>query len=85
MYSDPAHTQAISQAALDVVAHKHETLREHFRWPGERLVGARSRPGPDDGPAVPGGWSPDRGPLAAATVVTGLAAARGEHPRGAQL
>jgi hypothetical protein len=30
MYSDPAHTQAMSQAALDVVAHKHETLREHF-------------------------------------------------------
>ena len=29
MHSDPAHTQAMSQAALDVVAHKHETLPEH--------------------------------------------------------
>ena len=38
MYTDPAHTRAMSQAALDVVAAKHEAFRNELFASGE-LVG----------------------------------------------
>jgi hypothetical protein len=40
MYADPAHTQAMTQSDLDVVARKHETLRDELTESGELAGGA---------------------------------------------
>jgi hypothetical protein len=40
MYTDPAHTRAMSKADLDVVARKHERLRNELTESGELLSGA---------------------------------------------
>jgi hypothetical protein len=40
MYADPAHTRAMSPAELDVVARKHEALRDELTRSGELLSGA---------------------------------------------
>jgi hypothetical protein len=40
MYTDPAHTRAMSRSDLDVVARKHERLRNELTESGELLSGA---------------------------------------------
>jgi hypothetical protein len=40
MFADPAHTRAMSESALDVVARKHATLREELTESGELLGGS---------------------------------------------
>lgn len=40
MYADPAHTQAMSKSAVDVVLRKHEALREELTASGELTGGA---------------------------------------------
>lgn len=42
MYADPAHTQAMSKSAVDVVLRKHEALREELTASGELTGGAGS-------------------------------------------
>jgi len=40
MYTDPAHTRAMSEAELGVVMRKHEALRDELAASGELLNGA---------------------------------------------
>jgi hypothetical protein len=40
MFADPAHTRAMSESALDVVARKHAMLREELTESGELLGGS---------------------------------------------
>jgi hypothetical protein len=40
MYADPEHTRAMSESALEVVARKHEALRDELRSSGELAGGA---------------------------------------------
>jgi hypothetical protein len=40
MYTDPAHTRAMTEADLDVVMRKHERLRDELTASGELLNGA---------------------------------------------
>lgn len=40
MYSDPAHTRAMSRSDLDLVARKHDALRHELTQSGELLNGA---------------------------------------------
>ena len=40
MYTDPAHTRAMSEAELGIVRHKHEALRNELTESGELLNGA---------------------------------------------
>lgn len=40
MYADPVHTRAMTRADLDIVARKHEALRDELARSGELLNGA---------------------------------------------
>ena len=52
MFADPAHTRAMTESALDVVARKHATLREELTESGELLsCDGAAKQGPD-GPSV---------------------------------
>jgi hypothetical protein len=70
MYADPAHTQAMSESAVEVVLRKHEALRAELHESGE-LVGGAGLALPHETSLVrlgPGGvvWRP--GPLVPETV-----------------
>jgi hypothetical protein len=70
MYADPAHTRAMSEAALDVVARKHEGLREELTGSGE-LVGGAGLALPDETTVLRLGHDgvvAGQGPLVAETI-----------------
>jgi hypothetical protein len=66
MYTDPAHTRAMSQADLDAVLGKHAALRAELTASGE-LVGGAGLALPDETTVLrlgPGGVATTGGPLA---------------------
>lgn len=70
MYADPEHTRAMSEAELDVIARKHETLRNELTESGE-LVGGAGLVLPEETTVVrlgADGPVEERGPLAAGAV-----------------
>jgi hypothetical protein len=63
MYADPAHTRAMSRENLDVVARKHEAIREELTASGE-LVNGAGLVFPEDTVVLRAG-TVERGPLIA--------------------
>jgi hypothetical protein len=66
MYTDPAHTRAMSKGDLEVVARKHAALRDELIASGELLSGA-GMVFPEDTTLLRldgGGVTAERGPLA---------------------
>jgi hypothetical protein len=66
MFADPAHTRAMSESALDVVARKHATLRDELTESGE-LLGGSGLALPDETTVLrlgPSGVATQHGPLA---------------------
>jgi hypothetical protein len=67
MYADPAHTRAMDERALDVVARKHEALRNELAASNE-LRGGAGLVLPDETTLLRLGAEPRQGPLAADTT-----------------
>jgi hypothetical protein len=63
MYADPDHTKGMSRSELDVLANKHEALRNELTATGELLNGA-GLVFPEETTVVRfGGEGPQQGPL----------------------
>jgi hypothetical protein len=67
MYSDPAHTRAMTAAELDVVMRKHEAVRRDLTESGELLNGA-GLAFPDETTLVRAGVVAHTGPFATGSV-----------------
>jgi hypothetical protein len=70
MFAVPAHTRAMSEAALDVVVRKHATFRDELTASGE-LIGGAGLVLPDETLALrlgPSGVVTQQGPLATDAV-----------------